>query len=126
MKINQPKIFLVDDQEIVNFINKKLLSKIGHVDNVQQFENPVEAYENVIDQSPSLVLLDLNMPVLNGWEFLEKMANETIKTKVIIVTSSTSELDKNKAKKYINVIDYYTKPLNDDTLKELSELLHTI
>jgi CheY-like chemotaxis protein len=126
MKINQPKIFLVDDQEIVNFINKKLLSKIGHVDNVQHYEDPVEAYENVIDQSPSLVLLDLNMPILNGWEFLEKMANEPTKTKVIIVTSSTSELDRNKAKNYINVINYYTKPLNDDSLMELSHLLDTI
>ncbi|MEH6408420.1 MAG: response regulator, partial [Leeuwenhoekiella sp.] len=84
------KIFLVDDQRITNFINKKLIEVTGVCKHVYTYIDPKEALNELDTQSPNLILLDLNMPEIDGWLFLEKMEGHETNAKVIIVTSSTS------------------------------------
>ncbi|MGA8854766.1 MAG: response regulator [Christiangramia sp.] len=117
------KIYLIDDQPISNFITKKLLELEGFNENVQDFTDPAEALENVVKDEDALIFLDLNMPVMNGWDFLEAMKNKNLHHRIIILTSSTSKIDKEKAKEYPCVIKYMVKPMNKKKLSELSEYL---
>lgn len=112
-------IFLVDDQKITNFINKKLMNISGVGKQIYDFINPLNALEELEIKKPHLILLDLNMPEIDGWEFLEQMKNYKTKAKVVIVTSSTSKLDIQKAKEYDRVIHYLIKPLNARSIEEL-------
>lgn len=118
--ITYPTIFLVDDQKIANFIAMKLLSNIG-LNNIIAFNDPIIAFKSLTENYPGIILLDLNMPELNGWQFLQKMQDQNIDTKVIILTSSTSILDKKRAKQFKNVTDYYIKPLNKQKVIKFKE-----
>ncbi|MAZ27933.1 MAG: response regulator [Cytophagaceae bacterium] len=122
---NPIKIFLVDDQGIANFINKKLIEITGLTDDVQDFTDPQEALEAIAENNPDLVLLDLNMPLMSGWDFLNQMKSFKTSTKVAICTSSTSTFDKQRMQEYTMVIDYCEKPLNQDVLKNLAKTLKT-
>ena len=118
------KIYLVDDQPISNFITKKLLEIEGYEGFVKDFTNPIEAVEFVCeDQENALIFLDLNMPEMNGWEFLERLQTHNSCHRIIILTSSTSQVDQQKAKDYPAVIKYMVKPMNKQKFSELSALL---
>lgn len=112
-------IFLVDDQKITNFINKKLVNMYDIDKEVYDFINPLMALKELETRKPHLILLDLNMPEIDGWGFLEQMENYETTAKVVIVTSSTSILDIQKAKNYDRVIHYLTKPLNSISIEQL-------
>ena len=60
---------------------------------------------------------------MNGWDFLEAMKNNTKGHRIIVLSSSTSKLDIEKAKQYPNVIKYLVKPLNKKKFSELSKFL---
>ena len=115
----QLNIFLVDDQKITNFINRKLINVAGIGKKIHDFINPLTALDALETKRPNLILLDLNMPEIDGWEFLEQLENYKTDAKVIIVTSSTSKLDVQRAKKYKRVIHYLTKPLNTKSIEEM-------
>ncbi len=115
------KIFLIDDQPIANFIAKKLLEIEGYSHNVHDFTNPVAAFEIVQqEEENALIFLDLQMPEMNGWQFLDQMRLKELDHKVIILTSSTSELDLQKARNYPFVVEYVIKPLNKQKFRDLS------
>jgi CheY-like chemotaxis protein len=117
------KIYLIDDQPISNFITKKLLELEGINENVRDFTDAAEALENVTNDEDALIFLDLNMPVMNGWDFLEAIKNKNLQHRIIILTSSTSRVDKEKAKEYPCVIKYMVKPMNKKKFSELTEHL---
>ncbi|WP_295182183.1 response regulator [uncultured Christiangramia sp.] len=117
------KIYLVDDQPISNFITKKLLEIEGYQGTVKDFTNPREAMEFVSEDSDAIIFLDLNMPEMNGWEFLEMLQSRNCRHRIIILTSSTSKIDVDKAKDYPAVIKYMVKPMNKQKFSELSRLL---
>src|SRR3954454_5953000 len=103
-------ILLVDDEFINNYINKKLIENIDASIQAIEFNNPKEAFDKLSYIKPDLIFLDINMAIMNGWDFLEKMAAEEIDCKVIILTSSVNSMDRKMAKKYFNVIGYIEKP----------------
>ncbi len=109
-------IFLIDDEYISNFINRKLIEHIDSSVYVTEFSNPEVAYGKLPASKPDLIFLDINMPVMNGWDFLGKMANDGIKINVIILTSSVNNIDRKMAKKYKNVIGYIEKPATIATI----------
>ncbi len=114
---------LVDDAEIANIIMKKIISFLMLNVDVFDFTNPDEAYEEMKTLNPDLIFLDLNMPWLNGWDYLEKMKKENYNFKVIIVTSSTSYVDKERVVEFPNVIDYLEKPVSkEQILKHINAL----
>ena len=116
-------IILVDDQPIANFITRKLLEIEGYKENVVDFTNPEEALIYLEDKQNTIIFLDLNMPEMDGWEFLDYLKSKSKKHRIIILTSSTSIIDRNKAKEYESVIDYVEKPLNKNKFKDLQPLL---
>tara|TARA_R100000935_G_scaffold47258_1_gene70987 strand:- start:24 stop:395 length:372 start_codon:yes stop_codon:yes gene_type:complete len=114
-------VILIDDQPITNFITRKLLQVEGITIPITDFTNPVLALEQILKQKEknNLIILDLNMPEMSGWEFLDKLVESKYSPKIVILTSSTSELDKDKASEYDFVKDYIIKPLNKIKISEL-------
>lgn len=110
-------IFLVDDDPINNLINRRLLGKTGIGTNIEEFLSAQEALEK-IKQLPKerslLIFLDINMPVLNGWEFLEKYTTlfPERQDKILILSSSIDFQDRQKAFEYPIVSGFLEKPLS--------------
>lgn len=117
------KIMLVDDSSICNLLMKKVLTRLPLNINVHDFTDPVFALSQVPVQEPTLIFLDLNMPELDGWGFLEKMQEAGARNRVIILSSSTSEIDRMRCAAFPNVIAYHTKPLNHDMVTALMQTL---
>jgi CheY-like chemotaxis protein len=114
-------IFLVDDDPINNLINKRLLKKTGICNRIEEFLGGEEALEKISDESsssPILIFLDINMPVLNGWEFLNKYLDmfPERKDKILILSSSIDFQDRQKAEEYEIVSGFIEKPLTLDKI----------
>ncbi len=119
---------IIDDDEISGFIYGKIIEKSGVSENhVKTFLKGQDALdflsENIsnIDDFPDLILLDINMPVMNGWEFLDKYSNDIwprLNKKIILcmLSSSVNRDDINKANSYAQVDDYLSKPLTKEVL----------
>jgi CheY-like chemotaxis protein len=127
MKKGNRKIVLIDDDSTTNFLNKMIIEKANLVDEVIVFDEPEKALayfkENKSKQS-ALILLDINMPVMNGWEFLELYAqiqNGSTSDHIVMLTSSIDPEDKQRAEEFKNVSGYRSKPLSIDMLEKLVE-----
>ncbi|MDB5191083.1 MAG: response regulator [Segetibacter sp.] len=105
------KIMVVDDVEISNFIMKKMISNVSTEHQVYDFTSPNEALRQMDTINPDLVFLDLNMPVIDGWSFMEKMKESGNLCPIYILTSSTSELDRERSKAFSNVAGFLIKPI---------------
>ncbi len=119
-------VFLVDDDPINNLINRRLLGKTGISNRIEEFLGGQDALDKISELGPEdslLIFLDINMPVLNGWEFL----NKYLKTfpgrsdKIIILSSSIDFQDRQKADEYPVVSGFLEKPLTIDKIKEEME-----
>lgn len=120
---NNKKILLVDDMDIFNFIMKKLIKNVNPYHQVYDFTNGNHALAHLDELNPNVIFLDLNMPEINGWEFLETMQSKKSLHKVYILTSSTSEVDRQRSTTYQNVVNFLVKPVNQD---KLAEILQTV
>lgn len=114
------KIMLVDDAPTANFIMKKMIQKINKGYQVIDFTSPEDAINSIKENNPDLIFLDLNMPHVNGWQFLDLMNDNNFENKVYILSSSTNQAEMEQSKQYKNVIAFLVKPVN---LKALSDLL---
>src|SRR5687768_11583574 len=119
---------IVDDDEMVIFLHKIAVVESGLT------PNPVIAYNgrqalDFINRSENretvfLVLLDINMPELNGWEFLDAIQSVDASIYVVMVTSSVDSRDKKKAKSYKQVIEYMEKPLSINACLQIKTLMN--
>ncbi len=122
-------IFLVDDDRTTNFVHRTLISKVEKDAVVDDF---LEAYEfleflaeniNHAENLPDFILLDVNMPQMSGWEFLDEYKKTIFpfmkKCKIVMVTSSNNSIDLEKARQYPFVKGYYVKPISSDMLTEI-------
>ena len=114
------RVLLIDDDEIFNFVTRRIISRVDPEMIVSSFENPEAGYKNLLEIEPDLILLDLNMPHLNGWAFLEKMKEDGLNYPVVVLTSSILREDKSKSKSFDNVYGYITKPME---VKHLNSIL---
>ena len=128
MKFNN--VFVVDDDKIFHFIIKKLLLNNNINVNPDFFENGLQAIEGIKsklkngESPPDIILLDINMPVLDGWQFLEefKALKKFLKEEIsiYIISSSDNVVDRNKAKEFGDDIkDYYLKPITIESLNSI-------
>lgn len=118
-------IFLVDDDPINNLINKRLLSKTGISHHIKEFlggEDALASLKDVQEADHLLIFLDINMPVLNGWEFLNKYLEHfpNRKDRIIILSSSIDFQDRQRAQEYQIVSGFLEKPL---TLEKIASQL---
>ncbi|MFI5450881.1 response regulator [Pedobacter sp. UC225_61] len=126
-------LLVIDDDDINIFIIKKIVEKTGYDINMVSKSNGQQAIaylNDVISANqplPHLILIDINMPVMNGWEFVEAYQTLGIEQRVdlYILSSSVYENDIEKTKSYSTVKGFISKPLSIERLKELiKELEH--
>lgn len=122
------EVILVDDDKVVLLLHRILTTKSGLDPAPLAFENGKEALEHILgERDPEkdyCVLLDINMPVMNGWEFLEEVERSPIahQVSVVMVTSSIDKSDRAKATQYSLVIEFLEKPLNVEMMENLKKL----
>lgn len=128
------KILCVDDDPITLMLCKKVVERVGFAKEIITAKHGLEAieyFDNLFEESkvndsivyPKLVLLDLNMPVLDGWGFLEtyirkEYDNLFSSTKFIVLSSSVDPYDINRSKSY-PVIGFLSKPITKEMLENL-------
>lgn len=119
-------ILLVDDDIDDNYYHQIIIEEMGIVHKIDTALNGIEALEYLKRENqtpPALIFLDLNMPKMNGWEFLEefKHLSEEQKAKVIILilTTSANPDDVKRAHNIKEVMGYETKPLTEELLRKI-------
>lgn len=112
---------IIDDCKINNFINKKLLTELCPTLEVFSFDNPVKGLEFVLKKVDNnmVLILDLSMPVIDGWTILELLSLKKLEIPTLIVSSSINIEDKEKAKLYDFVLGYIEKPLSIEKIKSI-------
>jgi CheY-like chemotaxis protein len=121
-------ILLVDDDRVFNFLSEKVISRLGVARNIQTASNGMEALDIInrdggdAVQAPDVIFLDLNMPVMNGFQFLERFnnLNLTDRDKIVIIVVSSSadprDLDKIKA---LGIRYYINKPVTEEAVRNI-------
>ena len=120
-------IVLIDDDYISIFLTTKLLQRENFTDNITSFQLPQEAVyylQNTLpDQVPDVILLDLNMPIMSGWDFLDAIkpfeSQLAGRCSIYILTSSLAPSDKLKAEEYSLVTSVIPKPLDGPKLQAI-------
>lgn len=121
-------ILLIDDDETMNFLNKIIIERAQLNVEVADFTDATAALQELQEGrlSPELILLDLNMPIMDGWQFLDKFAElqaVTSKASVVILSSSINPVDLRRAEENNCVKAFYSKPLSVERIKEISEVV---
>ena len=125
--------YLIDDDEIYIFTTKKLINKIDFCEEVAVFQNGKEAIDAIKftlrnkNELPDVILLDLNMPIMDGWQFLDefiRIKSEKL-IKIYIVSSSVDPSDIERANTYNMVSNYIVKPISREKLHEITEEVFT-
>lgn len=129
MKKSNPIIALVDDDKIYQLITLRTISNTELTDEVLQFENGEDAIDFLKDNAtsedklPDYIFLDINMPYMDGWMFLDEF--ETVKNSIkkditiFMVSSSIDPRDIERASNNPNITQYVIKPISLEKFKEL-------
>ncbi len=126
------KILCIDDDPITLMLCKMVITKASFSNEITTAKNGEEAIKYFdslkttdTNNKPQLIFLDLNMPVMDGWEFLDSFKTESYSqfhdTKVIILSSTINPEDLEKSKKYPMVIDFLSKPISKEMLEYLKD-----
>ena len=128
MKIDT--ICIIDDDPIFVYGTKVLLNhKKDFSNDILVFENGKEALDNLSSllragkELPDFIFLDLNMPIMNGWQFLDAFIKLPITHRplIFIISSSIDQEDRDRALRYEMVKEFIFKPLSENQLKEIFE-----
>lgn len=133
------KILCVDDDTITLMLCKKVIERVSFAHEVLTAKNGEEAIvyfdelaeqfrKNLSNSYPKLIFLDLNMPVMNGWEFLDSYLKKGYcevfpEAEFIVLSSTIDPQDVEKTKGYPMVIDFLSKPITKEMLEELKPKL---
>lgn len=115
-------IYLIDDDEIQNLINTRVISVVSDGIEVKAFtsaENALANLKSKQDGLPDMIFLDINMPKMNGWDFLDAYESEENKVKVYMLSSSINNKDIQKSETYDIVNGFICKPLVVEKLAEI-------
>jgi len=122
-------ILLIDDDEPINFLHKMVIEKSDCAEKVEVKMNGIQALEYLRSEvngqhpQPDLIFLDINMPAMNGWEFLDeyKKLSENMLAKLVVVmlTTSLNPDDHEKARAFGEIRGFHNKPLNVESLNKI-------
>jgi CheY-like chemotaxis protein len=129
-------VLLIEDDSITQFLNRHIIESFAFCENIIEAANGLEAlnyYEKLengaepIENVPEVIILDLNMPILDGWEFFESFKNKypnfLEKTKVFVLSSSINPEDIRRANNDRNIAAFLEKPLDNDKLEVIRHIL---
>lgn len=129
--MNNGIICIIDDDPIYQIITKKIISRSEAKKNIISFSNGAEAIERFVgnvhkpDLLPDVILLDIDMPIMDGWDFMasfqriQPMIQKKIS--IYIVSSSIANSDKEKAKTFEGIMGYLSKPLTLENFLEIEK-----
>lgn len=126
------QFILIDDDPMNNLICKLTIEMtLGQTD-IKAFVNPENGLEYIqnefsnLKETSALLLLDINMPIMSGWEFLEMFDNLSYeikdRVKICILSSSIDERDKERSYANKNVLDFLVKPLTDKDIQRITAM----
>jgi CheY-like chemotaxis protein len=120
-------ILLIDDDEAINFVHKRVINKLNCTEKIVTVQNGQEALEYLQSDDkgesphPDIIFLDINMPIMNGWDFLEEYQklkkDEKGKVVLLMLTSSLNPDDLDRASKIPEVDGFRNKPLSTEMLE---------
>jgi CheY-like chemotaxis protein len=131
-------ILFIDDDPITLMLCKMVITKASFSKEIATAKNGEEALQyfdtlkqinpgSDLKKQPQLIFLDLNMPVMGGWEFLDSFSaadySDYNETKVIILSSTIDPEDREKSKKYSMVIDFLSKPISKGMLEYIESII---
>lgn len=130
-------ILLIDDDEPTNFLNKRILENMDCARKVQVIQKAPEALaylEKIADNDatlfPDIIFLDINMPAMDGWEFLEAIKSTIDKKEkpvtLVMLTTSLNPEDEQKAKNSDYITAFKSKPLSHEMVKDILAQYHPI
>ena len=127
MSKNPPRLCIIDDDAAYKFIFTREIKKIDLPIDTLTFSDGEEGINFLVDNInnsenlPSVIFLDINMPIMNGWEFLEEYGKLKISKEITIymVSSSIDPVDIKKAKEINDISDYLVKPILYETLLKI-------
>jgi two-component SAPR family response regulator len=122
------RFIIIDDDEFNNKICTVTLEKLSKDADIKTFLDPLEGFVHIVTEyskpnhdATAILFLDINMPLMNGWEFLDRFEalEESIKKriKIYILSSSVDKKDMDRAKANKNIIHYLVKPLTGETIR---------
>ena len=118
-------VFLVDDNEVDLFVQRRFIEMKKYAGNIVTFTSPSKALEALTGNPahvPGVLFLDLNMPMINGFEFLEQVREFSQdlfnRLRVVVLSSSNNQMDRERAFGNSNGIRFITKPVNSQGLEE--------
>lgn len=129
-------VLLVEDDEIVNYYNTFTLKEGGYANEIVVATNGKEGLDYLEKaiageegyRVPDLILLDINMPVMNGFEFLDVYENSSFSGRaealIVMLTTSLHPKDQERASSYSSVSGYLYKPLLADKLSEILQMIN--
>jgi two-component system, chemotaxis family, chemotaxis protein CheY len=123
-------VSLIDDDEIYQLLTGKMIENTGLVEDLLSFGDGQEALDYLLthqqdaDRLPDMILLDLEMPFMDGWQFLEQYSNLKFPKEIVLFinSSSTSLADQERSRQFPQVRGYLIKPL---TREQFEALLHS-
>lgn len=124
---------IIDDDQIYQLVMKRAIEQSGMVKDVLQFYDGEEAIKYFKEKQhspealPELILLDINMPYMDGWQFLDEFIKipfkDGYKRTIYIVSSSSTTEDLNKAKEYEVVSGYHVKPITKEMFDQMMQVI---
>jgi len=129
MRQKLKSILLIDDEEVANYINETIIRRIDCCEKVVSVQSGQDALDYLTKQvegtypQPDLIFLDINMPGMSGWEFLEHYhqlkKSQQGKVIVVMLTSSVNPDDVEKARSIEEINEFKTKPMTEEMLNEI-------